>query len=173
MAELHETSNAVGSLMITSWLHQAPCLYFQLISVVYLMGYALGPLFLAPLSEIYGRYPVIVVSCWCFNAFLIGCSFVNNMPGLIVLRLLAGTGGSAVMAIAPAIVADIYPVERRSFAMGIVLVSSFESRSAGCTDWIIRSFKVSVLRVSFALIIALQNNLLILISRAHLRRLHC
>jgi MFS family permease len=91
------------------------------------MGYALGPLFLAPLSEIYGRYPVIVISCWCFNAFLIGCSFVNSMPALIILRFLAGTGGSAVMAIAPAIVADIYPVERRSFAMGIVLVRTSKS----------------------------------------------
>jgi MFS family permease len=106
MVELHETSNAVGSLMIT----------------IFLMGYAIGPLFLAPLSEIYGRYPVIVLSCWFFNAFLIGCGFAPNMPGLIVMRFLAGTGGSAVMAIAPAIVADLYPVERRSFAMGIVLV---------------------------------------------------
>ena len=107
MAELHEPSQAVGSLMIT----------------IYLLGYALGPLFLAPLSEIYGRYPVIVLSCWFFNAFLIGCSFAQSMLGLIIMRFLAGTGGSAVMTIAPAIVADLYPVERRSFAMGIVLVS--------------------------------------------------
>ena len=106
MAELHETSNAIGSLMIT----------------IYLMGYALGPLFLAPLSEIYGRYPVIVGSTWFFVAFLLGCGFAPSMPSLIVMRLLAGTGGSAVMAIAPAMVADLYPVERRSFAMGIVLV---------------------------------------------------
>lgn len=106
MEDLHETSQSIGSLMIT----------------IYLMGYALGPLFLAPLSEIYGRYPVVVISTWAFNAFLLGCSFVGNMPGLIVLRLLAGTGGSAVMTIAPAMVADLYPVERRSFAMGMVLV---------------------------------------------------
>jgi MFS family permease len=46
---------------------------------------------------------------------------------LIIMRLLAGTGGSAVMSIAPAIVADLYPVERRSFAMGIVLVRSIVS----------------------------------------------
>jgi MFS family permease len=91
------------------------------------MGYALGPLFLAPMSEIYGRYPVIVLSCWFFNAFLIGCSFAPTMPSLIIMRLLAGTGGSAVMSIAPAIVADLYPVERRSFAMGIVLVRSIVS----------------------------------------------
>ncbi|KAF2099939.1 membrane transporter [Rhizodiscina lignyota] len=115
MAELHETSQAIGSLMIT----------------IYLLGYALGPLFLSPLSEIYGRYIVIVISTWTFNVFLLGCGFVHSMPGLIVLRLLAGTGGSAVMAIAPAIVADLYHIERRGFAMGIVFIIQCLSPAIG------------------------------------------
>jgi MFS family permease len=89
---------------------------------IFLLGYSLGPLFLAPLSEMFGRWPVIVGACWFFNFFLLGCSFAKNMPGLIVMRFFAGTGGSAVMAIAPAIVADMYPMERRSFAMAIILV---------------------------------------------------
>jgi MFS family permease len=71
----------------------------------------------------YGRWIVVTLSSWFFVAFLIGCGFAQTMPSLIVMRFLAGTGGSAVMAIAPAIVADLYPIERRSFAMGIVLVS--------------------------------------------------
>ncbi|KAF2666582.1 synaptic vesicle transporter [Microthyrium microscopicum] len=115
LADLHESSQAVGSLMIT----------------IFLLGYSIGPLFLAPLSEMYGRWPVIVGACWFFNAFLLGCSFAQNMPGLIIMRFLAGTGGSAVMAIAPAIVADMYPVERRSFAMAIVLVVQSVSPAAG------------------------------------------
>jgi len=48
------------------------------------------------------------------------------------MRFFAGTGGSAVMSIAPAIVADLYPVERRSFAMGIVLVSNFVFKTLTC-----------------------------------------
>jgi len=70
----------------------------------------------------YGRYIVVVLSSWFFVAFLIGCGFAQTMVGLIILRFLAGIGGSAAMAIAPAFVADLYPIERRSFAMGIVLV---------------------------------------------------
>jgi multidrug resistance protein len=115
LADLHTSSRAVGSLMVT----------------IFLLGYCLGPLFLAPLSEIYGRKPVIIISSWLFNFFLLGCSFVQNMPGLIVLRFLAGTAGSAVMNLAPAIVADIYPIERRSFAMGIVLIVQSVSPAAG------------------------------------------
>ena len=105
--DLHTSSQAVGSLMIT----------------IYLLGYALGPLFLSPLSEIYGRYPVVIGSCWFFVAFLLGCSFAPSMAGLIVMRFLAGTGGSAVMTIAPAMVADLYPLERRGLAMGTILVN--------------------------------------------------
>jgi len=106
LRDLHVTSRAVGSLMVS----------------IFILGYCLGPLFLGPLSEIYGRRPIIIISSWFFNFFLLGCSFVQNMPGLIILRLLAGIAGSAVMTLAPAIVADVYPVERRSFAMGIVLI---------------------------------------------------
>ncbi|KAE9964378.1 hypothetical protein EG328_010498 [Venturia inaequalis] len=115
MADLHESSQSVGSLMIT----------------IYLLGWALGPLFLAPLSEMYGRYIVVTLSSWFFVAFLIGCGFAQNMTGLIIMRFLAGIGGSAAMAIAPAIVADLYPIERRSFAMGIVLLIQTLSPAVG------------------------------------------
>jgi MFS family permease len=76
------------------------------------------------ISEMYGRYFVVVLSSWFFVAFLIGCGFAQTMIGLIIMRFLAGIGGSAAMAIVPAIVADLYPIERRSFAMGFVLVRS-------------------------------------------------
>jgi multidrug resistance protein len=115
LKDLHTSSQAVGSFMIT----------------IFLLGYCLGPMFLGPLSEIFGRWPVIVVSSWFFNAFLLGCSFVKNMPGLIVLRFFAGTGGSAVMNLAPAVVADLYPIERRSFAMAIVLMVQSVSPAVG------------------------------------------
>lgn len=122
MHDLHESSQAIGSLMIT----------------IYLLGYATGPLFLSPLSEIYGRYIVIVCSTWVFIAFLLGCSFVENMSGLIVMRLFAGMGGSAVMVIAPAVVADMYPVERRGWAMSIVFLVQSLSPAIGpiCGGWI-------------------------------------
>ncbi|KAF2431754.1 MFS general substrate transporter [Tothia fuscella] len=115
MTDFDTTSNAIGALMIT----------------IFILGYAVGPMFLSPLSEIYGRYPVIVLSCWFFVALLIGCGFAPSMPALIIMRFLAGTGGSGVMSIAPAMVADIYPVEQRSFAMGIVLFVQSVSPAAG------------------------------------------
>jgi len=107
MKDLHEPNEELGALMIT----------------IFILGYAIGPLFLAPLSELYGRYPVVVCSSWFFNAWLLGCSFAVNMPSLIVMRLLAGIGGSAVMTIAPAIVGDIFPLEKRAFGSGLIIMS--------------------------------------------------
>lgn len=105
MLELHETSRTLGSFMIT----------------IFVLGIGVGPLFLGPLSEIYGRYRVVVLSNWFHIAFIIGCSFAPTFPGLIVMRLLAGVGAAAIMTVAPAVIGDIYAIEKRAFGNTIVV----------------------------------------------------
>ncbi|KFH43289.1 putative transporter -like protein [Hapsidospora chrysogenum ATCC 11550] len=105
LEEFKETSLMLGSFMVT----------------IYVLGFAIGPLFLGPLSEIYGRRPVVVLSTWFFNAWVLGSALAPTMPGLIVMRLLAGIGGSAVLTIPPAIIADLYPVEKRGFANSLIV----------------------------------------------------
>ena len=90
---------------------------------IYVLGFAIGPLFLGPLSEIYGRYPVVILSTWAFNAWILGSSLAPTISSLIVMRLLAGIGGSGVMTISPAIVGDLYPVERRGFASSLLVLA--------------------------------------------------
>ncbi|KAF2792782.1 MFS multidrug transporter [Melanomma pulvis-pyrius CBS 109.77] len=97
------TSKTIGTLMIS----------------IYVLGYAVGPLFLAPLM--YGRPIVINTSSAFFNAFILGCSFAPNMPSLIVMRLLAGVGGSAVMTIVSAVIGDVFRVHERAAASCIVI----------------------------------------------------
>jgi MFS family permease len=99
------SSKTVGTLMIS----------------IYVLGYAVGPLFLAPLSEMYGRKPVINISSCFFSAFLIGCSFAPNMTSLIIMRLLAGIGGSAIMTIVSAVIGDVFRVHERAAASCIVI----------------------------------------------------
>jgi multidrug resistance protein len=115
MSELHETSRMLGSFMIT----------------IFILGMAVGPLFLGPLSEIYGRHIVVVSSNWFHVAFMIGCSFAPTFPGLIAMRLLAGLGAAAVMTIAPAIIGDIYPLERRAFGNTIIIFAQSMGPSLG------------------------------------------
>jgi hypothetical protein len=61
---------------------------------VYLLGYVIGPLFLAPLSELYGRRPVLAVANVFFCLWLIGCALAPSIESLIVFRFFSGIGGS-------------------------------------------------------------------------------
>ncbi|KAF2708406.1 MFS general substrate transporter [Pleomassaria siparia CBS 279.74] len=101
------TSRTIGTLMIS----------------IYVLGYSVGPLFLAPLSwsEMYGRTIVINTSSAFFNVFILGCSFAPNISSLIIMRLLAGIGGSAVMTIVSAMIGDVFRVHERAAASCIVV----------------------------------------------------
>jgi MFS family permease len=105
LAEFNTSSKTIGTLMIS----------------IYVLGYAVGPLFLAPLSEMYGRRLIINVSSCVFTAFLVGCSFAPNMAGLIVMRLLAGIGGSAIMTVVSAVIGDVFRVHERAAASCVVI----------------------------------------------------
>ncbi len=61
---------------------------------IYLLGYVIGPLFLAPLSELYGRQPVLAAANVFFCLWQIGCALAPSIAGLIVFRFFAGIGGA-------------------------------------------------------------------------------
>lgn len=82
-------------------------------------SFQFGPLFLSPLSEIYGRRIVLNVSNVVFCAFNLGCALAPNLSGLIVMRFLAGTGGSACLTIGSGVISDLFPIEQRGTAMAL------------------------------------------------------
>jgi multidrug resistance protein len=107
LTEFNETSEVLGSFSIVVWV----------------LGFAVGPLFLGPLSEMFGRYPVMVASTWFMIAWILGCALSPSLNALIVFRLLAGIGGSASMTVAPAVCADMYPVETRVRSTAILTMA--------------------------------------------------
>lgn len=66
---------------------------------VFVLAYAVGPLFLGPLSEIYGRVIVLQLSNLFFLVFNIGCAVSQTKVQMIVCRFFAGLGGSAPLAV--------------------------------------------------------------------------
>ena len=62
---------------------------------IYLLGYVVGPIFIAPLSEIYGRKPVLTTANAFFCVWQIGCALAPNIETLIVCRFFSGVGGAA------------------------------------------------------------------------------
>lgn len=63
-------------------------------AALFLFGFAVGPVFAAPLSEDYGRVPVMIVGLVILALLQIGCALANNLATLIVLRFLGGCFGA-------------------------------------------------------------------------------
>ncbi|KAK9365636.1 major facilitator superfamily domain-containing protein [Lipomyces kononenkoae] len=86
---------------------------------VYLLGYAFGPLIIAPFSELYGRLPVYHITVLLFIIFNVACAKSSNLSMLIVFRFLSGVGGSGPLTIGPGSIADCFKQEERGKVMAI------------------------------------------------------
>ncbi|KAF7316844.1 MFS domain-containing protein [Mycena chlorophos] len=86
---------------------------------LFVLGLGLGPLYLAPLSEMFGRKIVYVVSFGLFSLLNVGCALVKDETGLIILRLLAGLAGSAGPSLGAGSIGDMFTREQRGGAQAI------------------------------------------------------
>ncbi|GLC70796.1 MFS siderochrome iron transporter 1 [Pleodorina starrii] len=92
---------------------------------LFVLGFALGPLIWAPLSEIDGRRPIHLFTYAGLTAFSAGCALAPNMSALIVLRFFAGAFGSSPLTNAGGILADMFTAEQRGLAMSFFAVAPF------------------------------------------------
>jgi multidrug resistance protein len=89
---------------------------------IYVLGYAIGPLVLSPLSEIYGRRVVLAGANCFFTVWQIGCALAPNLGSLIAFRFLSGMGGSGCLTIGGGVIADLFPPDQRGLASSIYSV---------------------------------------------------
>ncbi|HWM83615.1 MAG TPA: multidrug effflux MFS transporter [Pseudolabrys sp.] len=94
----------------------------QLTISSYLVGFALGQIVYGPLSDRYGRKPVLVaaVLLYCITTLL--CTVSTSIEMLIVLRLFQAFGGCGAIVLARAIVRDLYAGARAGREMAIIAV---------------------------------------------------
>lgn len=71
----------------------------QLMLSVFILAYAVGPLFLGPLSEMFGRVKVLQLANLFYLAFNIACGVCTSKGQLIAFRFLSGLGGSVPLAV--------------------------------------------------------------------------
>ena len=103
----------------------------QMILSIFLLAYAVGPLFLGPLSELYGRVPVLQLANLVFLVFNLVCGFAQNGAQMLVFRFFAGIGGSAPLAIGGGILADCFHPEQRGKAIAIYSLAPLIGPAAG------------------------------------------
>ncbi|GAB7359767.1 hypothetical protein MBLNU230_g6938t1 [Neophaeotheca triangularis] len=90
----------------------------QLALSTFVLAFAFGPLFLGPLSELFGRRIIFQLSNLFYFAFNLACGFSQNLGQLIAFRFLSGLGGSAPLGVGGGVIADIWLPQERGKAMG-------------------------------------------------------
>jgi len=74
----------------------------------FLAGFGLGPVALGPLSDRFGRRPVLLAGTLVFSFAGTGCALAQSLPVLLLCRLLAGIGAGAGATLSLAIVRDLF-----------------------------------------------------------------
>ncbi|KAJ5358646.1 MFS general substrate transporter [Penicillium cataractarum] len=86
---------------------------------IYVIGFAVGPLLVAPLSELYGRAIVYNVSNVIFLSATIGCALSTNVGMFLAFRLICGCAGATPLALGGGSISDLMEPERMGTAMAI------------------------------------------------------
>jgi MFS family permease len=97
----------------------------------YVLGFAFGALILSPLSEVYGRRDLYVITFGAFVAFSGVVGFSDSMTVVIVLRFFGGLAGSFTQAVAPAVVADMFNAQDRGIVMSIFTLAGLVGQNLG------------------------------------------
>src|SRR5690349_13662237 len=101
LVEFHETSSVTATFILS----------------VYILGFAFGPLLVAPMSEIYGRSICYNVGNVFFTLFTVGTALSNSIGMMMAFRFLMGVACSVPITIGGGSIADMMPIEMRGRAM--------------------------------------------------------
>lgn len=92
---------------------------------LFVLGFAIGPLFWAPLSEMYGRQVLYTGTYCALTAFAAGCAGAQNIETLIILRFFAGAFGSSPLTNAGGVISDMFDAQHRGIATSVFAIAPF------------------------------------------------
>jgi MFS family permease len=101
-----------------------------LLVTIWELGEAAGPLLIAPLSEVLGRYPVVNACNIGFIAATILAVCSQNSKVFIAARMLTGLAVASNV-LNPAIIGDIFESEQRGSAMSLIMLAPLIGGAVG------------------------------------------
>lgn len=127
------------------------------------VGMAIGALLLAPLSDRFGRRPLLLLSLVVIAVFLLASAAASGPTDLAIYRLLAGIGMGSILPVLPIVVGEYSPARRRSAALGVLSIglplgSTVGGAAAGAlmaaTGWASAFVLGAVLTAAVAVLVA-------------------
>ncbi|KAL4863935.1 hypothetical protein BDV12DRAFT_189284 [Aspergillus spectabilis] len=98
---------------------------------LFVAGFAVGPLFFAPLSQIVGNAVPLFISLFGCAIFQIPEATASNPQTIIISRFLQGMLGSGVLAVGSGMLAEVWSIHTRAIAIGLSATSMNLGSSIG------------------------------------------
>ncbi|KAK3333682.1 major facilitator superfamily domain-containing protein [Cercophora scortea] len=98
---------------------------------LFVLGFAIGPVIWAPLSEFYGRQFLFFFTYMALTAFNAGAAGAQNIETLIILRFFGGAFGSSPMTNSGGVIADMFQANERGLASCLFATAPFLGPSIG------------------------------------------
>lgn len=95
----------------------------QMTVSLYMVGIALSQLIMGPLSDKFGRRPVLLSGLALMVAASVACIFAETLPQLIAARFFQALGGASGMVVSRAIIRDIYERDRVASMISLVIAA--------------------------------------------------
>ena len=125
-------ATAIGGLSMNIFIPSMPGLvrYFgtdiatvQLTLTLYLVGIAVGQLLYGPLSDHYGRRPLMLAGVGLYAVSAVAASLAQSIDLLIIARIAQAFGGCAGMVITRAVIRDVFDRDRAASVLGYVTMA--------------------------------------------------
>ena len=94
----------------------------QLVITSFVFGMGLGTLFVGPLSDAYGRKPVIYAGAGLYALTALACYFANSLDTLLIARVLQGMSVAAARVVSMAIMRDLFKGREMAKIMSFVMM---------------------------------------------------
>ena len=101
-----------------------------LLVTIWELGEAAGPLFIAPMSEVFGRYPVVNWATVLFILATVLAAMSESTPVFIAARALTGLSVTSNV-LSPAIVGDMFPTDQRGKPISLIALAPLLGGSIG------------------------------------------
>ena len=106
----------------------------QLTLTLYLAGSAVSQLIFGPLSDRFGRRPVLLAGIVVFILASILCAYATTIEMLISARLIQSFGGAAGMVLTRAIIRDMHDEKSGASVLGYVTMAWAKIGRASCRE---------------------------------------